>query len=138
MEKRNKMKKIPDFFSDGTYKGQMKNGVPHGKGIYTSKFETKTRKKNKYFYKGDWVNGKKHGKAEHAYHLPTYVINFKGTYKDDLPHGHGVLIMKYKGKLEEKYIGEFKKGYRHGKGKLINYFQKWTKEGTFSKSGFKK
>ena len=71
------MKKIPDFFSDGTYKGQMKNGVPHGKGIYTSKFETKSRKKNKYFYKGDWVNGKKHGKAEHAYHLPTYVITIK-------------------------------------------------------------
>jgi hypothetical protein len=132
------MKKTPDFTSDGIYKGQMKNGVPHGKGTYTSKFETKSRKKNKYFYKGDWVNGKKHGKAEHAYHLPTYAVTFKGTYKNDLPHGHGVLIMKYKGKLEEKYIGEFKKGYRHGKGKLINYFQKWTKEGTFSKRGFKK
>ena len=132
------MKKNQDFISDGIYKGQMKNGVPHGKGTYTSKFETKSRKKNKYFYKGDWVNGKKHGKAEHAYHLPTYAVTFKGTYKNDLPHGHGVLIMKYKGKLEEKYIGEFKKGYRHGKGKLINYFQKWTKEGTFSKKGFKK
>jgi hypothetical protein len=132
------MKKNQDFISDGIYKGQMKNGVPHGKGTYTSKFETKSRKKNKYFYKGDWVNGKKHGKAEHAYHLPTYAVTFKGTYKNDLPHGHGVLIMKYKGKLEEKYIGEFKKGYRHGKGKLINYFQKWTKEGTFSKRGFKK
>jgi hypothetical protein len=132
------MKKTQDFISDGIYKGQMKNGVPHGKGTYTSKFETKSRKKNKYFYKGDWVNGKKHGKAEHAYHLPAYAVTFKGTYKNDLPHGHGVLIMKYKGKLEEKYIGEFKKGYRHGKGKLINYFQKWTKEGTFSKRGFKK
>jgi hypothetical protein len=132
------MKKTQDFISDGIYKGQMKNGVPHGKGTYTSKFETKSRKKSKYFYKGDWVNGKKHGKAEHAYHLPTYAVTFKGTYKNDLPHGHGVLIMKYKGKLEEKYIGEFKKGYRHGKGKLINYFQKWTKEGTFSKKGFKK
>ena len=132
------MKKAQDNFSEGIYKGQMKNDVPHGKGTYISKWETKSGKKYKYFYKGDWVNGKKHGKAEHAYHLPTYVINFKGTYKDDLPHGHGVLIMKYKGKLEEKYIGEFKKGYRHGKGKLINYFQKWTKEGTFSKSGFKK
>ena len=117
-------KEIPDFTSDGIYKGQMKNGVPHGKGTYISKFETKSRKKYKYFYKGDWVNGKKHGKAEHVYHLPTYVINFRGTYKNDLPHGHGVLLMKYKGKLEQKYVGEFKKGKRYGKGKLIDYSEK--------------
>jgi hypothetical protein len=30
--------------------------------------------------------------------------------------------MKYKGKLEQKYIGEFRKGYRSGKGKLKNYW----------------
>jgi len=47
-------------------------------------------------------------------------------------------MMWYKGKLEQKYIGEFKKGYRRGKGKLIDYFKKYTKEGTFSKGGFKK
>ena len=115
------MKKIPDFTSDGIYKGQMKNSVPHGKGTYTSKFETKSGKKSKYFYKGDWVNGKKQGKGEHVYHLPTYFIKFKGDYKNDVPHGDGVLIMKYKGKLEQKYIGEFRKGYRSGKGKLKNY-----------------
>lgn len=39
--------------------------------------------------------------------------------------------------MEQKYVGEFKKGHRQGKGKLIDYFQKWTKEGTFSKKGFK-
>ena len=76
------MKKAQDNFSEGIYKGQMKNDVPHGKGTYISKWETKSGKKYKYFYKGDWVNGKKHGKAEHGYRLPTYVINYKGTYKD--------------------------------------------------------
>ena len=45
--------------------------------------------------------------------------------------------MIYKGKLEQKYIGEFKKGYRHGKGKLIDYFEKWTKQGRFVKGGFR-
>jgi len=44
----------------------------------------------------------------------------------------------YKGKLEQKYIGEYKNGYIHGKGKMINYFEKWTKEGRFVKGGFKK
>ena len=56
------MKKAQDNFSEGIYKGQMKNDVPHGKGKYISKWETKSGKKYKYFYKGDWVNGKKHGK----------------------------------------------------------------------------
>lgn len=132
------MKKAQDNFSEGIYKGQMKNDVPHGKGIYISKWETKSGKKYKYFYKGDWVNGKKHGKAEHGYRLPTYVINYKGTYKDDVPHGYGVLTTIFKGKLEQKYIGQFKKGYIHGKGKMINYFEKWTRKGRFVKGGFKK
>jgi hypothetical protein len=132
------MKKTTDFTSEGIYKGQMKNSVPHGKGTFISKFVTKSGRKNKYFYDGDWVNGKKHGRAEHTYNLPTYVINFKGTYKNDLPHGYGVLMMWHKGKLEQKYIGEFKKGYRCGKGKLIDYFKKSIKEGKFSKKDFKK
>ena len=41
-------------------------------------------------------------------------------------------------KLEQKYIGEFKKGYRQGNGKLIDYFQKTTQQGRFVKGGFKK
>jgi hypothetical protein len=46
--------------------------------------------------------------------------------------------MIYKGKLEQKYIGQFKKGYRQGKGKLIDYFKKTTQQGTFGRGGFKK
>jgi hypothetical protein len=59
-------------------------------------------------------------------------------YKDNEKHGYGITINKYKGKLEQKYIGEFKRGYMHGKGKLIDYFQKWTKQGRFVKGSFKK
>jgi hypothetical protein len=36
------------------------------------------------------------------------------------------------------YKGQMRNDVPHGKGKLIDYFQKWTKEGTFSKGGFKK
>jgi hypothetical protein len=52
----------------GTYKGEMKNGLAHGKGIYTSSHKGK-KGKYKYFYKGDFVNGLKQGKAIQIFHL---------------------------------------------------------------------
>jgi len=121
----------------GTYKGEMKDGIAHGKGTYTSSHKGK-KGKYKYFYKGSFVNGQKQGKAIQIFHLPTYVIKYQGSFKNDLSDGYGVLTMISKGKLEQKYIGQFKKGYRHGKGKLIDYFEKWTKQGRFVKGGFKK
>jgi hypothetical protein len=121
----------------GTYNGQMKNGFAHGKGTYTSKHKGKTGN-YKYFYKGSFVNGLKHGKAKQVIHLPKYTIKYEGNFKNDLSDGYGVLTMISNGKLEQKYTGEFKKGYRHGKGKLIDYFEKWTKQGRFVKGGFKK
>jgi hypothetical protein len=131
--------KHPWFFPAGNYIGQMKNGLAHGKGTYTSSFKGKKKGKTyKYYYKGDFVNGERHGKAKQIIHLPKYTIKYEGSFKNDLSDGHGVLTMISKGKLEQKYIGEFKKGYRHGKGKLIDYFEKWTKQGRFVKGGFKK
>jgi hypothetical protein len=121
----------------GTYKGEMKDGLAHGKGIYTSSHRGKNGK-YKYFYKGGFVKGLKHGKALQIFHLPKYVIKYHGSFKNDLADGRGVLTMIYKGKLEQKYIGEFKKGYRHGRGKLIDYFEKWTKKGRFIKGSLKK
>ena len=129
--------KDPWFFPDGNYIGQIKNGLAHGKGTYTSSFKGKNGKVYKYYYKGDFVNGERHGKATQIIHLPTYFIKYQGGFKNDLSDGHGVLTMISKGKLEQKYTGEFKKGYRHGKGKLIDYFEKWTKQGRFVKGGFR-
>jgi hypothetical protein len=131
------MKKKDWFFPEGIYSGQMRGGAAHGKGTYTSVSKGK-KGKNKYFYKGDWVNGQRHGKAKQIIHLPKYTIKYEGSFKNDLSDGHGVLTMIFKGKLEQKYIGQFKNGYRHGKGKLIDYFEKWTKQGRFVKGGFKK
>ena len=124
------------FFPEGIYEGQMRGGVAHGKGTYTSVSKGK-KGKNKYFYKGDWINGQRHGKAKQIIHLPKYTIKYEGSFKNDLSDGHGVLTMISKGKLEQKYIGQFKNGYRHGKGKLIDYFEKWTKQGRFVKGSFK-
>lgn len=47
----------------GTYKGEMKDGLAHGKGIYTSGYKGK-KSNYKYFYKGSFVDGLKHGKAK--------------------------------------------------------------------------
>jgi hypothetical protein len=121
----------------GTYKGEMKNGLAHGKGTYTSSHKGK-KGNYKYLYKGSFVNGLKHGKGTQIIHLPTYVLKYQGGFKNDVPHGRGISIYKYKGKLEQKYIGEYKNGYIHGKGKMINYFEKWIKQGRFVKGGFKK
>ncbi len=130
--------KDPWFFPAGDYIGKMKNSVAHGKGTYTSSFKGKKKGTYKYYYKGDFVNGERHGKATQIIHLPTYFIKYQGGFKNDVPHGRGISIYKYKGKLEQKYIGEYKNGYIHGKGKMINYFEKWTKQGRFVKGGFKK
>ena len=121
----------------GIYKGEMKNGLANGKGTYTTSYKGK-KGTYKYFYKGSFANGLKHGKAVHIIKLPTYLIKFQGSFKNDLSDGYGVLTMIYKGKLEQKYTGEFKKGYRHGKGKLIDYFKKTTQQGKFTRGGFKK
>lgn len=121
----------------GIYKGEMKNGLAHGNGTYTSSFKGKNKKIYKYYYKGDFVYGQRHGKAKQIIHLPKYTIKYEGSFKNDLSDGHGVLTMISKGKLEQKYIGQFKNGYRHGKGKLIDYFEKWTKQGRFVKGSFK-
>ena len=129
--------KDPWFFPVGDYIGQMKNGLAHGKGTYTSSFKGKNGKVYKYYYKGGFANGERHGKATQIIHIPTYFIKYQGGFKNDVPNGRGISIYKYKGKLEQKYIGEYKNGYIHGKGKMINYFEKWTKQGRFVKGGFR-
>ena len=99
------------FFPEGIYKGQMRGGVAHGKGTYTSGFKGK-KGKYKYFYNGDWVNGNRHGKGKQIINLPKFVIKYQGGFKNDVTSGYGVLIQHYKGKLYEKYVGQFKDSAR--------------------------
>jgi len=124
---------ITKLFPSGTYRGQLKNNVAHGKGTFTSGFKGKY----KYFYEGDWVNGKRHGKGKQIINLPKWSLKYQGDFKNDDKEGRGVATHMFKGKLYEKYVGQFKVGF-HGKGKLINYKEKWTKQGRFVKGSFKK
>ena len=45
---------------------------------------------------------------------------YGGEIKDGKPHGKGVLKYYQDGKLEGRYIGDFKNGLREGKGKWIH------------------
>ncbi len=67
---------------DGNYEGEVKNGVPHGKGKIT------------YFdghrYEGDFVNGKRIGFGT------LYFVDgdrLECVFKDDYPNGNGVLYL---------------------------------------------
>ena len=121
----------------GTYKGEVKDGIANGKGIYTSSHKGK-KGNYKYYYKGTFVNGLKFGKGKQIINIPKWILKYQGSFKNNEKDGYGVATHIYKGKLYQKYVGEFKGGYMHGKGKLINYFEKITKKGKFVKGGFKK
>ena len=124
------------FFPEGIYKGEMKGGAAHGKGTYTSSFKGK-KGKYKYFYNGDWANGQRHGKGKEIINLPTFVLKYQGSFKNDNKDGHGVSIQIYKGKLSEKYVGQIKDSLRT-KGKLTNYKEKWTKQVDYRKGPVKR
>jgi len=119
-------KKNYSFFPEGIYKGQMRGGVAHGKGTYTSGFKGK-KGRYKYFYKGDWINGKRHGKGKQIINLNKFVIKYVGGFKNDVSNGHGILIQRYNGKLYEKFVGQFKDSVRT-KGKRTDYKEKWKQE----------
>ena len=130
------MKKNYWFFPEGIYKGQMRGGIAQGKGTYTSSFKGK-KGKYKYFYKGDWVNGQRHGKGKQIITLPKFVIKYEGGFKNDVTNGYGVLIQHYKGKLYEKYVGQFKDSVRT-KGKLTDYKKIWNKQVDYKKGPVKR
>jgi hypothetical protein len=97
----------------GTYKGQLKDGKPHGDGTLT----WGTTKK----YKGKWVAGKRSGYGK--YIISTHLsggedqYTYSGNWKKDRMNGKGVEhVYDYTG--EEIYSGSFINGLRNGQGKL--------------------
>lgn len=108
------------------YKGEFKNDLPNGKGIFVD-FE------NDYKYNGDFENGLKHGKGIIEFSDGT---KYEGEFKNDLYDGIGVI----KFKNGNKYEGEFFEGNIKGKGKFIwNEGYKYDGEyDDFMKNGFGK
>lgn len=128
-------------YSEGTYKGNFKNGKMHGQGTFLFNNGTK--------YVGSFVNGKVQGKGTMTYpNGDKYVGDFfdnvkqgKGTltcadgdqyvgeFKNNNPEGQGTYIVP---KYNLKYVGSIKNGTMNGEGIMYH-----TKEKTFEKGIFK-
>ena len=114
------------IYPDGTYyEGNFKNDLFNGKGIFVN---------NNSIYNGDFLNGKKHGKGK----IEIDIIKnknsnnnnnnnnenkiekkiYEGDWENDFINGNGIeIIQNENGKII--YNGQFIKGKKNGKGKLI-------------------
>ena len=77
------------------YKGEIKNGVPNGQGLYSYPDG------RKYF--GQWKDGKINGRG--SYTSP-FRWKYVGQFKDGKSHGQGKCTYPD----GERYVGEFKDG----------------------------
>ena len=111
-------------FSNGFYRGELKDGFPHGKGTITYSNGEK--------YVGEWKNNTLNGNGTYTYpdgasyvgEWKTGDYNGKGTYtwadgqkyvgewKNGKKNGKATLTMAN----GDKYVGEFKNDKSHGKG----------------------
>ncbi|KNC55603.1 morn repeat protein [Thecamonas trahens ATCC 50062] len=85
----------------GVYSGELRDGVPHGRGSFTTT--------NGDVFEGEWINGKKHGSF-----VCKYVSGevFEGEFKDGRRSGHG----KHMYPNGSSYEGEYVNDRRHGPG----------------------
>eukprot|EP00286_Rhodomonas_abbreviata_P015142 CAMPEP_0181318732 /NCGR_PEP_ID=MMETSP1101-20121128/17169_1 /TAXON_ID=46948 /ORGANISM="Rhodomonas abbreviata, Strain Caron Lab Isolate" /LENGTH=409 /DNA_ID=CAMNT_0023426233 /DNA_START=102 /DNA_END=1331 /DNA_ORIENTATION=+ len=91
--------------SKGGYKGEWKEGRPHGIGVLEIS--------SNHRYEGQWEDGKPHGTGKCKYPDGT---SYEGEFKLGVPHGRG----ERTGPYDTKEIGMFLEGKLHGQGKTIN------------------
>ena len=89
------MGEITIDWEEGTYTGEVSNGVPNGQGTYTYLDGNK--------YVGEWKDGNFHGQGTETY---ADGRKYVGEYEDDRKHGQGT----YTESNGSKYVGEFKDG----------------------------
>jgi hypothetical protein len=107
----------------GRYKGELKNGLPNGKGIkhlyniisyidgnfvdgfaegYGKQTYEQTWEKIQPYYEGEFKRNKFHGKGTYYYDNGNY---YKGDWKDSKYNGQGAYYSK---RLDKTWVGEFK------------------------------
>jgi hypothetical protein len=107
------------------YVGEMKDNLPHGKGVIAradgSKYEGESKDGERSgkgtlkfatgeVYTGEWQQGKMNGKGELV--SANGKQKYTGEFKDDVPHGHGIMIYDD----GSTYEGDWSNGRRNGKG----------------------
>eukprot|EP00029_Vermamoeba_vermiformis_P006416 TRINITY_DN2510_c0_g1_i1.p1 TRINITY_DN2510_c0_g1~~TRINITY_DN2510_c0_g1_i1.p1 ORF type:complete len:662 (-),score=198.83 TRINITY_DN2510_c0_g1_i1:36-2021(-) len=130
--KKKEGKQVETFADGSTYDGNFKSDVMEGQG-------TLKCVKDSSIYEGEWAQNKRHGKG--AIKLPVkgsskmdvldgyWEANklTKGTYKfadgdvfefESKDESSGVTVGAYKWANGDKYVGTWKHGKRHGKGKM--------------------
>jgi hypothetical protein len=116
------------------YKGEMKNGIPNGKGIkhlynvvsyidgnfvdgfaegYGKQTYEQTWEKTQPYYEGEFKRNEFHGKGTYYYDNGNY---YKGDWKDSKYNGQGVYYSK---RLDKTWVGEFKNDEKV-KGEWVN------------------
>ena len=115
------------IFEDGEYEGEIRDGLPHGKGIfkykngdeYKGEFknglfdgngEHTTKSGEKYF--GEFKNGKREGNGTCKFRNGE---SYEGCWKDDKRDGKG----KYSFSNGDNYNGEFKEDMFNGQGTMF-------------------
>jgi len=106
-----------EYESGETYKGQIKNGLKWGTGIYRWSDGSK--------YEGQWFNDSEYGFGVKEY---ANSDSYRGEWKDGLFHGNGI----YKWKDGTIYEGGWQENMEHGYGTKVHrdgYVQKgfWTR-----------
>ena len=116
------------IFEDGEYYGQIKDGLPHGKGEYKYKNGDEYKgyfKKGLYdghgvkktrngeSYSGYWKDNKRDGKGKYIFSNGDY---YDGEFKEDMFNGKGILVYIN----GNKTYGTWKNNKRNGKEYFFN------------------
>lgn len=92
---------------EGTYVGEVKDGKPHGQGLFTYVANNPRERKQ---YEGGFVKGEFEGIGRLTWLSGN---SYEGAFSNNNPNGKGVKTYADK----SKYIGEFLDGGFHGQGK---------------------
>ena len=127
-------------YDEGTYTGDIMNGIPHGYGRYIRVDTTDNNPfkipdpcnedgwgvSHKIVYDGEWKDGKMEGNGSLlAYNMGNSLwYTYEGEWKDGLANGKGIYD-----NTQIRYEGSFVNGKFHGHGKIFNKYFRETYEG---------
>jgi len=124
-------RRAEEVYEDGSsYVGQLRDGLRHGDGVWTSdseRFSGQWRLDQRdgqgrqawqdgRVYEGQFHNGKFHGQGRMEWHMPNGLMVYEGQYVDDLKEGQG----KYIWPDNRMYEGQWYGGHRSGHATYTN------------------